>query len=236
MRQGDSDRDIDRSKIMGRKKLAAVREIATERGWLSPDNALPDDAQLASAFSRREFLPASCISSAEPWREQIAQWHDAGVPGTTIHSALVRNQGYEGSYSSVYRLLQQLKAELTPDVPMRLEFKPAETAQVDLGAGPTITDAHTGEVHKTWFFVMTLCWSRHQYVEFVRDQSVDTWLLCHRHAFEWFDGVVGRVTIDNPKCAIVKGLYLRTRSPAGLCAMRRRVFVQDRSVSAQGPG
>jgi len=101
MRQGDSDRDIDRSKIMGRKKLAAVREIATERGWLSPDNALPDDAQLATAFSRKEFLPTSCISSAEPWREQIAQWHDAGVPGTTIHSALVRNHGYEGSYSSV---------------------------------------------------------------------------------------------------------------------------------------
>jgi len=204
MRQGDSDRDIDRSKIMGRKKLAAVREIASERGWLSPGNALPDDAQLATAFSRREFLPASCISSAEPWREQIAQWHDAGVPGTTIHSALVRNHGYEGSYSSVYRLLQQLKAELTPDVPMRLEFKPAEAAQVDFGAGPTITDAHTGEIHKTWFFVMTLCWSRHQYVEFVRDQSVDTWLLCHRHAFEWFNGVVGRVIIDNPKCAIVK--------------------------------
>ena len=33
MRQGDSDRDIDRSKIMGRKKLAAVREIATEAGF-----------------------------------------------------------------------------------------------------------------------------------------------------------------------------------------------------------
>ncbi|ACD15607.1 IS21 family transposase [Paraburkholderia phytofirmans] len=204
MRQGDSDRDIDRSKIMGRKKLAAVREIATERGWLSPGNALPDDTQLATAFSRKEFLPASCISSAEPWREQIAQWHDAGVPGTTIHGALVRNHGYEGSYSSVYRLLQQLKAELTPDVPMRLEFKPADAAQVDFGAGPTITDAHTGEIHKTWFFVMTLCWSRHQYVEFVRDQSVDTWLLCHRHAFEWFNGVVARVIIDNPKCAIVK--------------------------------
>ncbi|MFP3480496.1 DDE-type integrase/transposase/recombinase, partial [Burkholderia sp. SIMBA_057] len=77
-------------------------------------------------------------------------------------------------------------------------------AQVDFGAGPTITDAHTGEIHKTWFFVITLCWSRHQYVEFVRDQSVDTWLLCHRHAFEWFNGVVGRVIIDNPKCAIVR--------------------------------
>jgi hypothetical protein len=174
MRQGDSDRDIDRSKIMGRKKLAAVREIAIERGWLYPGSALPDDPQLAIVFSRKEFLPGSCISSAEPWREQIAQWHDAGVPGTTIHSALVRNHGYAGSYSSVYRLLQQLKADVTPEVPMRLEFKPAEAAQVDFGAGPTITDAHTGEIHKTWFFVMTLCWSRHQYVEFVRDQSVDT--------------------------------------------------------------
>ena len=96
MRQDDSDRDIGQSKIMGRKKLAAVREIATERGRLSPGNALPDDAQLATVFSRKEFLPASCISSAEPWREQIGQWHDAGVPGTTIHSALVRNHGYEG--------------------------------------------------------------------------------------------------------------------------------------------
>lgn len=162
MRQGDSDRDIDRSKIMGGKKLAAVGEIATERGrCLVAGSALPDDAPLAVVFGRKEFVPASCISSADPWREQIAQWHDSGVPGTTIHSALVRNHGYAGSYSSVYRLLQQLKADVTPDVPMRLEFKPAEAAQVDLGAGPGITD----EIYKMWFFVMTLCWSRHQYVE-----------------------------------------------------------------------
>lgn len=204
MRQGDTDRDIARSKIMGRKKLAAVRAIATEQGWLAPETALPDDAALARVFGRPAFLPASCVSSAEPWREQITQWHAAGVLGTTIHRTLRRNHGYEGSYSSVYRLLQQLKANVTPEVPMRLEFKPAEAAQVDFGAGPMITDTHTGEIHKTWFFVMTLCWSRHQYVEFVRDQSVATWLLCHRHAFEWFNGVVGRIIIDNPKCAIVR--------------------------------
>jgi len=34
MRQGDSDRDIARSKTMGRKKLAQVREMASEQGWL----------------------------------------------------------------------------------------------------------------------------------------------------------------------------------------------------------
>jgi hypothetical protein len=51
---------------------------------------------------------------------------------------------------------------------------------------------------------MTLCHSRHQYVEFVWDQTVATWLGCHRRAFEWFTGVPERVIIDNAKCAIIK--------------------------------
>jgi transposase len=61
-----------------------------------------------------------------------------------------------------------------------------------------------GKPRRTWAFVMTLCHSRHQYVEFVWDQSSATWLGCHRRAFEWFDGVSERVIIDNAKCAIIK--------------------------------
>ena len=49
---------------------------------------------------------------------------------------------------------------------------------------------------------MTLAWSRHAYAEVVTDQKVATWLGCHRRAFEWFNGVPARLTIDNPKCAI----------------------------------
>jgi hypothetical protein len=66
MRQGDSDRDIARSKTMGRKKLAQVREMAGQRGWLSPEFPLPDDGVLAALFARKEALPASCISTLEP--------------------------------------------------------------------------------------------------------------------------------------------------------------------------
>jgi hypothetical protein len=54
---------------------------------------------------------------------------------------------------------------------------------------------------------MTRCGSRHQYAELVRDQSTATWLACHRHAFEAFGGVVGRVIIDNPQCAITRACY-----------------------------
>ena len=174
MRQGDSDREIARSKTMGRKKVAHVRAVATERGWLAPSSPLPDDAVLSAQFDRREAPPASCVSTLEPWRGQVAQWHAQGIQGTTIHAALARNHGYTGSYSSAHRFASQLLAEPAPDVPLRLDFKPGEAAQVDFGAGPAITHALTGEAFKTWFFVMTLCWSRHQYVEMVRDQSSAT--------------------------------------------------------------
>ncbi|MEM5300340.1 DDE-type integrase/transposase/recombinase, partial [Burkholderia sp. JPY481] len=79
----------------------------------------------------------------------------------------------------------------------------ADAAQLDFGAGPVLMH-ESGLVLKTWFFVMTLCWSRHQYAEIVLDQTVETWLACHRRAFEWFGGRVERVIIDNAKCAITK--------------------------------
>lgn len=87
---------------------------------------------------------------------------------------------------------------------MRLTFSPGEAAQVDFGAGPQMVDPATGEIRRTWAFVMTLCFSRHQYVEFVWDQSVRTWLGCHRRAFEWFGAVPARLIIDNAKCAITR--------------------------------
>ena len=72
LRLGDFDREIARSRTMGRKKVAQIREIAHARGWLAPHAALPDDAIVAAALMRKEPLPTSCVSTLEPWREQIA--------------------------------------------------------------------------------------------------------------------------------------------------------------------
>ena len=140
------------------------------------------------------------------YRELIAQWLSEGINGTTIYAALQRNHHYDGSYSSVSRFVRALAGK-TPRVTTVLEFAPAQAAQVDFGKGPEIIDVHTGEVFKTWVFVMVLAWSRHQYAELVRDQSVETWLGCHRRAFEHFNGVPSKIIIDNPKCAITKACY-----------------------------
>ncbi len=203
MRQGDSDRDIARGGLMGRKKLTAVRRVADELGWLDPTQPLPEDTVIAGRFGRTPHLPSTCVSTLEPFREQIARWFEAEVQGTTIHSALKRNHGYTGSYSAVRRFLTHLAGERGATATTILEFSPADAAQVDFGAGPALL-SESGHTLKTGFFVMTLCWSRHQYVELVFDQTVETWLACHRRAFEWFGGRPERIIIDNAKCAIIR--------------------------------
>jgi transposase len=142
-------------------------------------------------------------SSILPFADQVRAWHEEGIQGVTIHNALVRKHGFTGHYSCVRRFLQKLERKY-PKPTVILDFQPGEAAQVDFGSGPKLLDPLTGQVISTWFFVMTLCWSRHQYAEIVRDQTAATWLAFHRRAFEWFGGVPSKVVIDNPKCAIVR--------------------------------
>lgn len=205
MRMGESDRAIAKSKVMGRLKCAQVRAVAEKSGWLGPV-PLPDDAELAAAFETEPISNPTRQSLSRPYEQQIQQWTDKGVCLSTIHEALVNQFGFHGSYSSVRRLAQQLKKQ-HPHATCILDFAPGEAAQVDFGKGPTITDVFTGEVIPTWVFVMTLCFSRHMYAEVVPNQKVETWLACHRRAFEHFNGVPAKLIIDNTKCAITRACF-----------------------------
>jgi transposase len=138
-----------------------------------------------------------------------------------IHAALAREHGYRGSYSAVRRMLAGIRASLPPETTVPLYFEPAEAAQADFGAGPFLLDPARGAIRRTWCFVMTLCFSRHQYLEFVFDQSVMSWLGCHRRAFEWFARVPQRLIIDNPKCAH-PCMRARPARAARICRVRRR--------------
>jgi transposase len=202
LRAGDSVREIARSGLMGRDKLTELRAAALHHGWLDANAAVPDDGTIVAALGGARRA-STTVSSAEPLRAVVKAWFEAGVQGRAIHAALQREHAFGGSYSAVVRMLRQLRGEAPPEVTVRLSFAPGEAAQVDFGAGPVLPHPD-GKPRRTWAFVMTLCHSRHQYVEFVWDQASATWLGCHRRAFEWFDGVPERVTIDNAKCAIVR--------------------------------
>lgn len=206
MRMGESDRAIAKSGLMGRVKCGFVRARAQERGWLRSEVPLPDDAELAIFLTSEAPSNRVQPSLSRPYEEKIKKWSEEGICWTTIHETLVDQFGFQGSYSSVRRLAQRLRRE-NPRVTCILDFAPGEAAQVDFGKGPTITDVFTGEVIPTWVFVMTLCFSRHIYAELVANQKVETWLGCHRRAFEHFNGVPSRLIIDNPKCAITRACF-----------------------------
>ena len=104
LRQGDSDRDIARSRLMGRRKVAALRGLAASQGWLSPEAPLPDDAALSAAIGQARRA-RSTISTVEPHRAQVERWAAEGVGGIAIHAALCRDHGYRGSYSAVRRMM-----------------------------------------------------------------------------------------------------------------------------------
>jgi transposase len=205
MRQGQSDRAIAKTKLMGRTKCAFVRCIASENGWLD-NGPLPSDDQLAAIFDVPKKKNSTQASLTQPHEKRITKWIGQGVQATTIYRALVEQFGFAGSYSSVRRKVRKIRAR-TPKASCVLHFAPGEAAQVDFGKGPNIKDVFTGAIIKTWIFVMTLCFSRHMYAQMVTNQKVTTWLSCHRHAFEFFNGVIGKVIIDNPKCAITRACY-----------------------------
>ena len=204
LRQGDSLRGIANTKVADRKKIRRVHQIALEQGWLIPGTGLPSDDDLLLFFKPKGS--PSTESLAFPYQDQIKLWVSQGIQASTIHAALTRQHGYSGSYNSIQRFVKTIKNK-SPAVTMMLEFQPGESAQVDFGYGPKLINEMTGEISKSWIFVMVLSWSRHMYAEIILRQDVATWLGCHRRAFEWFNGVPQKIIIDNAKCAITKACY-----------------------------
>ena len=113
LRQGDTDREIARARLMGRRKSAELRILAETHGWLEPHTRLPEDAEIAQRLATAKRA-SSTVSTLEPYRDLIVRWVEQRVNGVAIHAALKREHGYTGSYSSVYRMLQAIAARRMP--------------------------------------------------------------------------------------------------------------------------
>lgn len=203
LRAGQTDRAIAREMGVARKTVARYRAAATAEKLL--EGSLPEPGELERRLEA-QYPPASVPRSefkAEAHKERIEALLEASVPIKVIWQRLREQHGYRGSHSSVWRYVRTLQAT-EPEGFVRIEVGPAEEAQVDFGYAGRLVDPRTGELRRAWAFVMTLSHSRHQYATFVFDQTVATWLRCHREAFEYFGGVVRKVVIDNVRAAIVR--------------------------------
>lgn len=208
IRESEKDRRIARDLKMSRKTVKFYREAAVAGGWLlgpMPDRAVIDVGVGRYAASLRvtpSTVQACPISSVEPYREFVRELREGGVEIQAIFERLKEVHQFKGSYSSVRRFVRSFEP-LTPEACVRIETAPGEEAQVDFGYVGKMKDPVMGKLRKAWCFVMTLSFSRHQYVEFVFDQEVSTFIAGHVHAFEAFEGVVKRVVLDNLKSGVL---------------------------------
>lgn len=205
LRKGETARQIAREGLAGRHKINSIKQIAEQRGWLKQDAKLPEDSILAQVFSSETKTVKQ--SKAEPYRKFITKAVHDGVNANVIHQRLIEQFNFSGAYDSVRRMAQKIKGSDISNLTIPLNFEIGEAVQVDFGKGPHLFDERINKEVDTWFFVMTLCWSRHQYVELIVHQDIETWLRCHQNAFIWFGGVPQKIIIDNAKCAITKACY-----------------------------
>ncbi len=205
LRAGASNNQIKRELKVSRHTARAYRQWANERGLLNGKLPPIEELERMRTESFGQTLPPQNISSVEPYREFVLKLYDQGVEMAAIYQRL-NERGFKGSYSAIYRFIRRERPK-RPSVTVRVECQPGEEAQVDFGYAGYMLDKAKGKRRRSWAFVMTLSFSRHQYIEFVFDQKLATWLRLHRNALAFFSGVPGRIVIDNLKAGIAKACW-----------------------------
>jgi transposase len=205
MRAGLSNNEIVRLQDVNWRTVARYRTWAKSKGWLDGD--LPTAECIDQAQKEaRGVLPHQNHSGVEPYDGLIRSMRAQGMEVMAIFQRLRDDYQFKGQYHAVWRYVHKIETtEVSEaDVTLRVETAPGEEAQVDFGYVGLLYDPSAQKLRKGWAFVLTLSWSRHQYVEFVFDQHVETWLSCHAHAFAAIGGVPRRIKLDNLKAAIIK--------------------------------
>lgn len=86
-----------------------------------------------------------------------------------------------------------------------LIHKPGIICEVDWsGKKMKVVNQYTGETSPVYLFVGNLPYSQYSYVEGCFNMLEDTWLNCHIHMYEYFDGSTIRLVCDNLKTGVIK--------------------------------
>lgn len=139
----------------------------------------------------------------ESHHEKIMCWLEGDLSALRIREELLK-EGLQIGYSMVKDYVASIKKE--KKIFLRMHSEPGEEAQVDFGyVGYTLDNK--GKRRKTWIFNMRLSYSRLDFYKKVYDQKVETFILCHINAFDYFGGIPKSIKIDNLKAAILEANF-----------------------------
>jgi transposase len=203
---GHKLRSICTSLGMSRNTVRKYVRQAIRLG-LSQHSPLPDRESLVELLSKaRTGNPhnAPARQLLEPMYDQIEGWFkDPNMTTKQVWRLLQEQYGLSVGYTTVKRYVRDHIERPCKAPTIRMETPPGQQAQVDFGYAGRLYDSQLHRMRKAWAFIMVLSHSRHRFVRFVFRQDSDTWIDCHRRAFEFFKGVPAIVVLDNLKTGVL---------------------------------
>jgi transposase len=127
---------------------------------------------------------------------------DAKASAVVIAERL-RPMGYTGELTILRRYLRALRDIVhVPRAFIRVESGPGDRFEIDWGHFGTLD--YSGDKRKLYAFCLIECHSRRLFVEFTHSQSLETFVRCHIHAFQFMTGVARECLYDNLWTAVTE--------------------------------
>lgn len=204
---GQSHRQIAREtgsdRATVKRYVGAAQQLGIERGHVFADDEVHEVAQCVQARPVRD-------TSAE-WegiakhRGLIEEWLSRKRPLrlTKILTLLGRDHGVEASYATLRRYAMQELNWGQKETTILLEDPPAgQEAQVDFGKMGMIIDSETGRQRMLWALVVTLTFSRYQFVWPSFAQTTEAICEGLERAWRFFGAMIRVLLPDNTKAMV----------------------------------
>ncbi len=207
---GQSNRQIGREAGTDRKTVArytdAASKLGVERGGEVTDDIVHEVAQCVQ--SRPLVAPSDEWNAIAQHRERV-EWWLTGDDNTRplrlskIHTLLVRDHGLTASYDTLRRYAQQELAWKKKPSTVRIDDPPpGQEAQLDFGKMGLLIDVESGRRRTLWALIITLSFSRLQFVWPTFRQTTEAVCEGLDRAWMFFGAMVATLIPDNTKAMI----------------------------------
>ena len=214
-------KEVLRRWAAGHSHRKIERETGTDRGTVSryitvaEQLALPRDRELSEADIHEiaQRVQARPLPDPSAERKAIAE-HKAHIVDwlgrkrplrlRKIHTLLVRDHGLVASYDTLRRYVMEELAWQKTEPTILLEDPPAgQEAQVDFGKMGMMLDTATGRTRALWVLIVTLSFSRYQFVWPTFVQTTEA--VCEGLDRAWaFFGAMARTILPDNMSSVIK--------------------------------
>ena len=196
MREMARETRLDRKTV--RRYVEALKELGVAR------DAVLDDALVHEVGKRVQSrsMPELSVERAQlmAHRERIEKWlsQPKRLRLTKVLTLLARDHGLDVSYATLRRFaMDELGWGKRRPTVLIVDAPAGEEAQIDFGLMGTMHDPETGRTRRLHALVVTLCFSRYQFVWPTWEQTTEAVCEGLDEAWRFFGGVVKRIIPDN---------------------------------------